>query len=454
MAATIDTINQQISDLKKKTIVVPAWSDLEKEYDPRKHPVMTDKQYRDKVKKGIVERMTRITYGWQKLATKRMAELIFGIPAERIYKPKGEAEKKASRIIEDIYQRNRINSVNLDRAKQLYASCEFITLWYAQAQPTEYAGETSPLKLRCKTFSPMKGDTLYPRFDEYDDLIALSVEYQRQEENKTITYFDSYTDTTHTRWRNDGKGWQVDIEEQINIGKIAGVYKERPEPIWENTSDNVYEAEWAMSRNGNYLRKNSRPTWVICSDDNVNVGKEPTDNTSSRNIVKYSKGSTAGYATWTQAIESLRFHVEEIKKNFFMQLQLPDMSMENMKATPMSGEARKMMFIDSQLKVLDEQGLWLEVFDRELNVVRAFAKVMYPHLAAAIDSLTVEHKITPYVISDTSERIKNLSDAAGGKAIASRRTAVSRLGWADDVDEELEAISNDEMGDVFNEAAV
>lgn len=449
--ATSENINQQIADLKKKTIVVPAWSDLEKEYDPTKHPVKTDKQYKDKVKKGVVERMTRITYGWQRLATKRMAELIFGIPPKRIYKPENDDEKLVAKIIEDIYQRNRINSVNLDRAKQLYASCEFITLWYAQAQPTQYAGEESPLKLRCKTFSPMKGDALYPRFDEYDDLIALSVEYKRQEDSLVVTYFDSYTDTTHTRWRNDGTGWMTDIEEQINIGKIAGVYAQRPEPIWENTSDNVYEAEWAMSRNGNYLRKNSRPTWVICTDDNVNVGKEPTDNTAARNIVKYSKGSTAGYATWTQAIESLRFHIEEIKKNYFMQLQLPDMSMENMKATPMSGEARKMMFIDSQLKVLDEQGLWLEAFDRELNVVRAFAKIMYPHLTAAIDSLTVEHEITPYTISDTSERIKNLSDAAGGKAIASRRTAVSRLGWAEDIDEELEAISNDEMGDVFNE---
>ena len=452
--ATTDSISNTISDLKKKSISIPVWGDLEKEYDPRKHPVMTDKFYRDKVKKGVPERMTRITYGWQKLATKRMAELAFGIPVKRIYKPKDEAEKKAGQILEDIYQRNRINSVNIERAKMFYACCEFITLWYAQAQPTEYAGEATPIKLRCKTFAPMKGDTLYPRFDEYDDLVALSVEYQRVEDNKTITYFDSYTDTTHNRWRNDGSGWATDIEERINIGKIAGVYAYRPEPIWENQSENVYEAEWAMSRNGNYLRKNSRPTWVICTDDNVNVGKEPTDNTAARNIVKYSKGSTAGYATWTQAIESLRFHIDEIKKNFFMQLQLPDMSMENMKATPMSGEARKMMFIDSQLKVMDEQGVWLETFDREFNVLRAFARVMYPNLAEAITSLKVEHEITPYTIQDTTERIKNLSDAAGGKAIASRRTAVSRLGWADDVDDELEAISNDEMGDVFNEPAV
>ena len=38
-----------IGDLKKKTIEVPAWATLEKEYDPKKHPVYTDNNYKDKV---------------------------------------------------------------------------------------------------------------------------------------------------------------------------------------------------------------------------------------------------------------------------------------------------------------------------------------------------------------------------------------------------------------------
>ena len=89
---------------------------------------------------------------------------------------------------------------------------------------------------------------------------------------------------------------------------------------------------------------------------------------------------------------------------------MPDMSMDGMKATPMSGEARKMMFIDAQLKVLDESGAWLEFFDREINVVRAFMKKMYPKLATAIDSLSVEVVITPYQIHDETETINKLSN--------------------------------------------
>ena len=125
--------------------------------------------------------------------------------------------------------------------------------------------------------------------------------------------------------------------------------------------------------------------------------------------------------------------------------------MENMKATPMSGEARKMMFIDAQLKVEDESGIWLEFFDREINVIRAFMKKMYPQYATAIDSLAVEVEITPYQIRDEAERISNLTNATGGKAIMSQKTAVANLGYVDDVDEELAQIAKESTVSLFDE---
>ena len=42
---------QKIEDLKLKTVTVPPWSKLEKEYEPKYHPVMTDKTYRYMVNK-------------------------------------------------------------------------------------------------------------------------------------------------------------------------------------------------------------------------------------------------------------------------------------------------------------------------------------------------------------------------------------------------------------------
>lgn len=39
----------------------------------------------------------------------------------------------------------------------------------------------------------MLGDDLYPLFDEYGDMIAMSVGYQRKKGRKTVKFFDAYT---------------------------------------------------------------------------------------------------------------------------------------------------------------------------------------------------------------------------------------------------------------------
>lgn len=443
------SVEQKISALKDKTIIVPTWGELQKEYNPLQHPVMTDITYVDKAKGGKVEKMSRIVLGWQKLAVKRMSALLCGIPVKRIYKPTNDQEKQASSILEDILKRNRINAVNLERARYLYASCENVTIWYAQEQPTQYGGMASKIKLRCKNYSPFNGDELYPLFDEYDDLVALSVQYHRQEGSKKVTYFDTYTDKKHICWRiNDGA--EI-LNENITIGKIAGVYIHRDEPIWEQMSQNVYEAEWTYSRNGNYIRKNCRPTLAIYTDDKMTMGNAPKGDNVGRDVIRLKKGDKAEYVTWNAANDVVKFHVEELKHNFNSQLQLPDMSMDNMKSSPMSGESRKMLFMDAQMKVTDESGIWLEYYDREINILRAFCKLMYPGLAGAFESLIIENLITPYQIKDESERIKNLADGAQ-KPIMSQLTAIRRLGYVEDAEAEQQQIKKEEENDLFDTA--
>lgn len=438
-----------IQELKNKTINVIPWSKLEKEYDKKKHPVYTDVSYQDKVneKTGQVVKQCRIALGLQKLAVKRIGELCFGIPVKRIYKPNkdNENEQAAASIIEAIFQKNKIDSVNIARSKYLYASCEFATIWYAQKTNTDYAGYPSEYKLRCKTYSPMNGSEIYPLFDDYDDMIVLSIAYSRNTGATKTSYFETFTANRHIRWVGKGSDWEIELDEVIKLNKITGIYQHRDEPIWEDESDNVYEMEWQLSREGNYLRKNLKPKWVVCTSEEIKFGKEDTSNNSDRDVLKYPEGTEAGYKTWDQAIESLRFHIETLRQNFFAQLQLPEMSSDVMKSMPMSAESRKMIFIDAQLKVTDESGLWLDSFYREINVVKAFAKELYPALAPAIDSLVVKVVITPYNIQDKKELIAMYMDGTGGKPVYSQRTAIENIGDAESVEEELQRIADESI---------
>lgn len=439
-----------IADLKHKTITLPAWMDLIKEYDPKKHPVMDITQYPDKVEDGVIHKVSRVALNTQKLVVKRMAGLCFGIPAEINFKPaeNDDKQKDVAMYLRTIFERTRINSVNIDRAKQLFASCEVFTLWYGVKQPTTEYGFNSDIKLRCRTFSPMNGDELYPLFDAYGDLIAFSIGYKEQTNQGTVEYFDTYTADTHYRWVNEGNGYVEDAPEDISIGKIPGVYVWRPEPLWEDTSPLVYEREWKMSRNGNYLDKNNKPIVAVYADDEIAFGKE--EDKDSRSIFQLPSNGKMEYVTWQQATESLKFYDTTLKSSIFEQLQIPNWSYEDMKAVQTSGEGLKQLFIDAHLKVVEESGRLIEMLDREVNVVKAFAKTMLDDsYAKAIDELKFECIITPYTINDEKEHINNLMLANGNKPIMSHRESVERAGYSADVDETMRQIAEDNVNDAF-----
>lgn len=445
---------ESITALKQKTIDVPIWTGkqgLINEYDPTKHPVMNKQLYPDLVKDDGVERVTRITLSFQRLAAKRISELLCGIPVKRIYKPEDEKQQQVATFLEKIFDRNRINSVNTDRINALFAGCEIFTLWYAVEQKNNLYGFNSPLKLRCRTFSPMLGDELYPFFDEYGDMVAMSIGYTRKVGRKNVQYFDTYTDDRHIKWSNESGEWLAVEDEKTTVGKIPGIYTFRPTPIWEDTSRNVYEMEWTLSRNGNYIRENSKPKFIVCADEIIQYGDEKPGNKEFKSVMQYPTGARAEYVTWSQAIESLKFQIDTLRNLFFTQLQLPDWSYEKMSQQALSGESRKQMFIDAELKVQDESGRWLEFFDREINVAKAFLKLMLGQAwHEAIDALPVENVITPYRITDRKEEVETLMTANGNKPIMSQRESIEAYGRSDNVDQTLKEINEQEMADSFN----
>lgn len=448
-----NSAESKIAALKEKTINVPVWSGrvgLVQQFDPTKHPVMNKQKYPDIVTNEGIEYVTRITCDLQRLATKRMTELVTGIPVKRVYKPDNDKQKEIASYLESIYERNRIDSVNNERCNMLFAGCEVLTLWYAIDEKNNLYGFNSPLKLRCRNFTPMIGDELYPLFDEYGDMIAMSVGYTRKKGRKFVHYFDTYTDKKHIKWSDEQGEWAEVENEDITLGKIPCIYVWRPTPIWEDTSKTVYEIEWALSRNGNYLRKNSKPVFIVFADEVIKYGDEKSENKEFKAVMQYPSNGRAEYVTWQQAVENLKFYVEQLRSLFFTQLQLPDWSYEKMSQQALSGESRKQMFIDAQLKVKDESGRLIEFFDREMNVVKAFAKIMLGEsYAADIDALKVETLITPYAITDEKDTINNLQAANGGKPLMSQRESIELYGHSDDVDKTMQEIAEEDKRDAF-----
>lgn len=449
-----------VERLTDRAVAVPPWGGaegLQAQYEPRLHPVMNRALYPDRPDgRGGVERVTRVALNFQRLAAKRLAELCVGTPVKRIYTPNGAAEGAAAAAMEAVFTAARIDSVNTERALALFAGCEAATLWYAVPEAHARYGFKSSLRLRCRTFSPLTGDRLFPLFDAYGDMVALGVMQTLRAaggagERRVL---DVYSESTHAVFTSDRHGWQRGAVEAVGLGKIPAAYVWRPAPAWEDTSPLVYEMEWTLSRNGNYLRKNSKPLFTVFADEEIPYGGERDADSASRAVLQFPKGSSAGYVTWPQAVESLKFHMAELRQLFFTQLQLPDWSYESMKSAPMSGESRRQLFIDAHLKVLDERGRLQEFFDREVNVVRAFLKGMLPPAQAeAVQTLGVRSVVTPFALDNEGETLANLMRANGGKPIVSQREAIERLGWSGDAARTLAELQEEARAERMAEAA-
>ena len=438
-------ISDVIDDLKNKSVEVPEWSKLLKDYEPTKHKIVDDKETRkDKVKSdGILEKASRIYIGLEKLLTKRTTEFAFAIPVRRVYHNTDDSDKRQqiAKAVEAIYKYARIDSENIKRGNAYFASCEIFTIWYAVEKPNTLYGFNSKYKLKCKTYSPMNGVKLYPLFDEMDDMLAMSFEYKKKIKDEEVTFFETYTADKHYTWKQQEGTWkEISKPQNIALLKIPGAYAFRHEPIYHGLSHIREEIEYTLSRNSDVIADNAAPGLKVTGEL---VGEE--DKGESRRLFRLKSGGDVSYVSWSQAIEALKYHVETLLKLFFMQGQMPDLSFENMKSLGNIGfDARQMILSDAHLKIGDESGAWIEFFERECNVIKEFLKFMNTDWKDEIDNVEVEHIITPFIQNDEAALIGRLQKGNGGKAIFSQLESIRMAGYSNDPAETLKQIQEED----------
>lgn len=83
--------------------------------------------------------------------------------------------------------------------------------------------------------------------------------------------------------------------------------------------------------------------------------------------------------------------------------------------------------------------------EREANILKEFLRLMDTTTAQLLDSLDVEHIITPYIQNDEKASIERRLLANGGKPIESQLESIQRFGESRNALETLEQIRRDEL---------
>lgn len=432
-----------IAELKQKSISLESWQNLRKQYEPMEHDIVNDKTGRkDKVRSdGSIDKAARITLGLEKLLVKRMVEFMFAIPVKRVYHniEDNPVRKQIAQAMELIYKHARIDAENIKRAEMYFASCEIFTIWYTVEKENTLYGFNSKYKLKCKTFSPMNGCELYPLIDERDDMLAHSFEYKKKVGDTEVTYFETFTSNKHYVWKQTSAGYELVGVQDISIMKIPGAYAYRLYALFNGLKCLREEVEYTISRASDTLAYNASPVLKVVGELTGSENKGE-----STRIFRVENGGDVGYVSWSQSIEALKYQVETLLNMYWTQSQMPDISFANMmKLGGIGFDARQTLLTDAHLKVGDESGMWIEFFERESNVIKAFLGEMNVNFKDELDNVEVEHIITPFIQNDEKLEIEKWITASGGKAIMSQLDAIKNAGYSSNPEDTLKRINEE-----------
>lgn len=404
-----------------------------------------------------IESVARIALAIQKLIVRRSVAFLFGndvvLTADTEEGSKDEEVLKACR---KVLSEAKTRTLNRKVARTIFSCTEAAELWYPVEKPHNKYGFNTQFKLRCLVLSPLNGDELYPYFDETGDLVAFSRRYYREDNNKIKHfYFETYTDEQHIVWKQDQDGWTlVDGYPRENvIKKIPVVYGCQEQVEWADVQNLIDRLEKLLSNFADTNDYHASPKIVVKGE--ILQWSKKGD---SGSIIEMDNGGSADYLTWSQAPESVKLEIETLLRMIYTLTQTPDIAFDSVKGLNISGVALELMFMDAHLKVEDKREIFDEYLQRRMAIILAYLKLMNTRDAEfgkACDNLTIEVEVSPYTLKDQQSMVNLLMNATGQKAIMSRKTAVSQLGWVADPTKEIEQIELEEsttgMSDIFKQ---
>lgn len=436
----VDPYKHDITDQAKrpdKRIVVDYVDEITGETDPTKSRV-------DYVK------VNRVTTSLQKLIVNRAVSFLFG--NDVIYTADTDAATDA-----EMEQRNAVlktikkvmvdcseRSHNRSLAREVFSTTESAEVWYVtEGEMHSKYGKPTKYRIRCAQFKPSDGDVLYPYFNTENDLIAFSREFSYEDELKVKhACFETYTDDTHYAWTNEaGKGWEMmEGYPEKTVGKIPVVYIRQPQTEWHDVQTKIDRLEEVLSNFGDTNDYHASPK-IFTTGDIQGWAKKGE----SGQIIQGEPGATAQYLSWAQAPTAVQTEIQTLLNLIYTETQTPDISFDTLKTiTAPSGIALKLMFADAHLKVQDKMEIFGPALRRRISIVKSLLASIGVITDADALSSVIDAEVMPFTILDEASEISTYSAACGNKPVMSRKTAVQRLGYVDDVEAELRQIEDEE----------
>ena len=424
-----------------------------REYDPAKHKI---NYRRDKIildKNGNFKRKIKrwkLPIDYPKFINEIALVFIYGQPVKwgQSSQDTNEAFSKFTELLHDVHFDSKI------RQCKRYAGSETQSamLWRV------YKDKDNKPSCQIRVLAASKGDEIYSRWDQYDNLLQVGWGYYLTEGEQTYYHFDLFTDKIIYHCKRGDRGWEV-IPEQNLIGKIPVILFQQ-EKEWAGVEPLIEREEYIISRSADVNDYFSDPMLVLDADIIKNMPDRDDEN---KTLIKKNGTSTeaaAGYLTWDGAWESKKQELTWLQNHILSKTFTPNIDFENMKAlSNVSGKALKQMMVLADIKASKHKEIHDELMDRVAGLCRSIiGNVLDVSLKKQCENLIVTHEFQDPFGEDVTDVINNITKAKDG-GFLSQESAVELSPLTKQPQTEIERLEGDQAAaaaaqrDIFGQMA-
>ena len=470
----IEDIDQKISYLKKgRKTELPDAVKLYNDWNPNRHEIIMDKEKYPKIKitvereKKVYDEKTGKTIAIPK-KTKDVEPNRIALPIEQDIvniqtaftvgtEPKMNCEPEESEqgmfsALKKVLEKNKIKYQNKRIVRSWLSEQECAEYWYVVKDDGFWSklkrkignlfGKSAPeYRLKSVIWSPFRGDKLYPFFDDSNNLVAFSREYEKKYlEDIEVTCFMTITADFVYQWELTD-GWKLVSSFKHGFKKLPILYCYRPESYCEKIKTLRVRLEKLMSSYADCIDYHFFPILMLFGDVQNFSGEFKN-----RVVELIGNEANAQYLTWDQASDTVKLELDSLIEKIYSMTNTPRISFENLKGSgnALSGIAFDYVFLSTHLNVENLAETIGEFMQRRVNFLVSALGSINSSFEKAAETIDINVEIEPYRLNNIDDRVSTAVKAVSGN-VWSQKHGVLFAGNIDRLEEELQQLKADAL---------
>lgn len=369
--------------------------------------------------------------------------------------PEDDKEKGVFEAIKQVFKKNKLKYQNRKIVRSWLAEQEVAEYWFVvrddgfwvklKRKVSGLFGKEVPrYRLKSQVWSPFRGDTLYPFFDDSGDMVAFSREYEKTDiDGNKHKVFMTITDKMVYQWNLD-KAWKPNAERSFahNLSKLPVVYAQRSEPLCAKVHQLRTRLEKCLSGYADCIDNHFFPLLMLFGELQP---ESVTGDARNRMMQLTGDGANAQYLTWNQSSDPIKVEIETYFNQIYGLTNTPRISFDQLKGTgnALSGTAFRYVFMAAHMAVqnhAEELGVF---FQRRVNFLTAAVGALNASLEGASRTVSIETEIVPFMIDSESDKVTTAAGAVSG-GVWSLEHGVAYCSNYGELNDELQQIKDEQ----------